>query len=108
MFHILNEAWVRILAKQIELGYIDTVLLVCSNEEEMKLWWILREAMVRAKRPGIYIRKAYISSIERVMRNNLDVCYDDILVSHELHDCMIKDYLAKHCNRMKRKWFVGC
>lgn len=101
MLHILNEAWVKILAKQIERGDIDTVLLVCSNEEEMKLWLILRDAMIKARRPDIYIRKAYINSIERNMRNNLDVYYDDILISHELHDVMIKDYLAKHCNRLR-------
>ena len=102
ILHTLNEAWVKILARQIVRGDIDTVLLVCSNEEEMKLWWVLRDAMVMAHRPDIFVKKKYISAVERDMCNNVDIMYDDILISHDLHDIMIKDYLAKHCKRLKR------
>lgn len=28
-----------------------------------------------------------------------DIMFDDILISHDLHNPMIKDFLSKHCTR---------
>ena len=29
---------------------------------------------------------------------NFEMC-DDILISHDIHDCMLLDYLERHCKR---------
>ena len=38
--------------------------------------------------------------IREIMNDGIDFeMYDDILVSHNIHDYMLLDYLGKHCKR---------
>ncbi len=38
--------------------------------------------------------------IRAIMNDGIDFeMYDDILVSHNIHDYMLLDYLGKHCKR---------
>ena len=39
-------------------------------------------------------------NIREIMNDGVDMeMYDDILVSHNIHDCMLLDYLGRHCKR---------
>lgn len=39
-------------------------------------------------------------SIKEMMDNGIDFeMQDDILISHDIHDIMIKDFLSRHCKR---------
>jgi hypothetical protein len=40
------------------------------------------------------------SIMKELMDNGVDIeMQDDVLISHEIHDVMLKDYLARHCKR---------
>ena len=40
------------------------------------------------------------NEIKKMMDDGIDIeMQDDILISHNIHDMMLKDYLARHCKR---------
>ena len=104
MLHTLNTAWMQILAKQATKDLNKQFLLVTATEHEKfdtidELWpWF-------SKWPGIMHMD--IKSVKDLKQDILTCAYyneefpmyDDILVSHSIHDIFIKDFLGRHCKR---------
>lgn len=97
MLHTLNKAWTNIIANQLKKGLISNVLFVPKDEE--KLLNFIEEK-------DCYIPAPYsICTEEEIlyfMKNKPDdylSMFDDILISHDIHDPLIKSYLSRHCRR---------
>ena len=105
MLHTLNRAWVKILAKHenakilfvfkdlADLRMIDEA--ICEIDEELGKnsnkranIWVYNENEVREQ---IKLDKQDNKKSFRM--------YDDILISHEIHDNMLHDFLGRHCKR---------
>lgn len=97
MLYTINRAWLNILAKQLCDKKINSICCCYCTEEEFDLilkichtfniygkCWIVSEKNM--KKP--YVTKFF-------------PMFDDILISHDLNDIVIKDFLAKHCIRYK-------
>ena len=111
MFHLINKAWVDILARQLRDKKIKNFLCVYKYEKELAP---ILDAQVKYNIyihtiPADYIeyqlyydRLYNINSEKRVIKILDEEIYDDILVSHDLNDIFVKDYLAKHCRRINK------
>lgn len=104
MLHTLNKAWTKIFVchagKKILFIYTnqkecDMVTDTISeayrevNKDDNKLcnMWVISEEDI----------KSYIELCKSGYAN-FEMC-DDILISHDIHDCMLLDYLERHCKR---------
>lgn len=104
MLHILNKAWVNILARH--AGQL--ILFVYTNQKESEMiidtfsavyqevdkdddklcnMWVISEQDLKT-----YIELCKLGYAE------FEMC-DDILISHNIYDMMLKDFLSKHCKR---------
>lgn len=111
MFHLINKAWVDILARQLRDKKIKNFLCVYKTEKELAP---ILEAQTKYKVyistiPADYIeyqlyndRLYNINSKKRIIKILEDEIYDDILISHDLNDIYVKDFLAKHCKRINK------
>lgn len=104
MLHTLNRAWAKILVNQAVNDTHKKFLFVTATKDELfdtiDMLWPLLPVDVKAVhikvqsldelKQEIAIRAYYGESFE---------IYDDILISHELTDIFIKDFLNKHCKR---------
>ena len=103
MFHLINKAWVDILARQLRDKKIESVLCVYTKPEELR---IIVDVIAKYKLdfrlnpiPAIWVKNI----MENNKKYNCNISdYDDILVSHDLNDIFVKDYLAKHCRRINK------
>ena len=106
MLHTLNRAYVDLLARQLKNGIIKNCLCVVGPDSEFD---IVLEAM---KKYQVHIKVLYVEEVERGVKfqwlYNIgedvypilkDEIYDDILITHDLHDVFAKDYLCRHCRR---------
>ena len=96
MLHTLNKAWVKILAQRTDKHIMfvystpqeQDMLIETFNEVEKEigdscLMWVTNE-----------------NEIKKMMNDGIDIeIQDDILISHNIHDMMLKDYLGRHCKR---------
>lgn len=107
MLHTINNAWVTIIVKQLQNGVIDNALLVVKDSDEAfkvveftdKLLGISFE---NYKKPPytIYTEDVvYRSMCPDAARTSDFPMFDDVLVSHDIHDTMLKSYLSQHCRR---------
>lgn len=101
MLHTLNRAWVRILLNQVRTNTISNPLFVITSKDEFDMVDKLCEEF------GL---ENYYTLSEQVMQNFMNMekqkgkfrpefDFDDILISHEIHDVMLKDFLGRHCKR---------
>ena len=108
MLHTLNKAWIDILCRQIQNEKISNFLCVYTTDEELA--FILkaqREHHVSIDKISanyisyqLYFDRLYsIDSETRPIKILIKNMYDNILISHNLHDIFVKDYLYKHCRR---------
>lgn len=100
MLHTLNKAWTTILMRQDHKSH----LFVYSTDEESQM--IIDVISNVLKETGVTCNFHVISEndikedIARHQQNGTDCeIYDDILISHDIHDVMLKDYLNRHCKR---------
>ena len=104
MLHTLNKAWTEILihhaGKKILFIYTnqkecdmvtDTISEVYreANKDDSKLcnMWVISEEEIKS-----HIELCKSGSV------NFEIC-DDILISDKIHDCMLLDFLGRHCKR---------
>ena len=100
MLHTLNKAWVKILANQ-----ENRIFLFVANDETEKdyIYKILKEI---DKTKGIksdisittYDGIKQLISFKKFYEEDFRM-YDDILISHEIHDNILHDFLGRHCKR---------
>ena len=103
MLHTLNKAWAACLAHQIRTGMISTVLIIANTPEEYECKKCLWDARWDNNRVETQVVCMSIDRIRYITSNKVHLpIFDDILISHDLHDIMVKDYLSKHCRRLIR------
>lgn len=113
MLHTLNKAWLEIMAKQLKKGIIKDCLCVCTDEEFLMIQEVVNKYKVSRKFFIVFTdeleRATNICSSLRTSPNEspsimpipVDRIYDDILISHEMHNPTIIDFLSR---RRKRKY----
>lgn len=96
MLHILNKAWVKILARRVN----DHIMFVYSTLQEQDM---LIETFTEVEKEIGDLCFMWVTNeneIKKMMNDDIDIeMQDDILISHDIHDVMLKDYLARHCKR---------
>lgn len=107
MLHIINDAWVSIIVRQLQSGIIGSALLVAKDIDEVFKVVGFTEKLLgsdfenyRLPPYSIYTEDVIHRSMypDAISTGGIPL-FDDVLVSHEIHDPMIKSYLAQHCRR---------
>lgn len=106
MLHTLNRAWAEILARQLKNGTIQKCLCVVGPDSEFDM---LLDVM---KKYQVHMKVLYVEEVTRCVEFQRhfnigeetyplleDEMYDNILISHDLHNIFAKDYLSKHCRQ---------
>lgn len=100
MLHTLNKAWVNILARHDKKQYL---FVAYDDREKEKIFNMLLD--IEETNP--ITSEITIADLFNV-KYDISFCkyyneefpmYDDILVSHDIHDCMLLDFLGRHCKR---------
>lgn len=96
MLHILNKAWAKILARHID----EHIMFVYSTPQEQDMLIETFSEVEKEIGDLCFMWVMSESYIKEMMDKGIDIeMQDDILISHDVHDVMLKDYLARHCKR---------
>lgn len=96
MLHTLNRAWVKILAQRVN----DHIMFIYSTPQEQDM--IIETFNEVEKEIGdlCFMWVTNENEIKKMMNDGIDIeIQDNILISHKIHDMMLKDYLGRHCKR---------
>lgn len=99
MFHYINKAWVEILARQLKSNSIKNALCVYTNVSELR---IIQQINKKYNVTILSVPKRDVNTYMEYFTQFEFGIFDDILVSHDLYDTIILDFLAKHCRRIHR------
>lgn len=99
MLFTANRAWIDIVTKQLQNGTINSALVVAKDLYELAEFL---GCSGETYHPVPFKVMTEHSAARAMKEGTMDV-YDEILVSHDIHDCFLKDYLAKHCNRIMNR-----
>lgn len=103
MLHTLNKAWATILIKQAIKDPTKKFLFVAKGLEEYdKYIDLLVELDKNKNNDNVLIiiekvAKMWMLFDERGIEE--PDMFGDILISHEIHDLMLQNFLSKHCIR---------
>lgn len=97
MLHTLNKAWITILANQINNGTISNALFVTFGNVEYIATEKLLQDICELDGCWIFDANDVVFGLSLLPH---DIMFDDVLISHAVHDPMLKNYLAKHCRRI--------
>jgi len=96
MLHTLNKAWVKILARRVN----DHIMFVYTTLQEQDMLIDVFSEVEKELGDSCLMWVINENEIKKMMNDGVDIeMQDDILISHEIHDVMIKDYLSRHCKR---------
>ena len=96
MLHILNKAWAKILARRVN----DHIMFVYTTPQEQDMLIETFNEVEKEIGDSCLMWVTNESEIKKMMDDGIDIeMQDDILISHDIHDVMLKDYLARHCKR---------
>lgn len=96
MLHILNKAWAKILARRTD----KHIMFVYSTLQEQDMLIETFSEVEKEIGDLCFMWVTNENEIKKMMNDGIDIeMQDDILISHEIHDCMLKDYLGRHCKR---------
>lgn len=97
MLHTLNKAWITILANQINSGKIDNVLFITSGAGEyIRTEWLL-DRLCGLKGCWIFDEDDVAVAFSELFG---DRKFDDILVSHEVTNVWLRNFLCKRNKRI--------
>ena len=106
MLHTLNKAWANILIKQAEADPQKKMAFACTDEEFDEWRNFLKNFGAKANirvlpfwRLKIRLKYEQETKSGKIYHRRLLGDFDDILISHDIHDIMIKDFLSRHCKR---------
>lgn len=97
MLHTLNKAWTTILGEQINSGAIFDALFITYGHPEYITTECLLDHICGLKGCWIFDEEDVVYGVSVLLNDKM---FDDVLVSHEVTDPMLHDYLAKHCRRI--------
>ena len=96
MLHTLNKAWAKILARRVN----DHIMFVYTTLQEQVMLIDVFNEVNKELGDLCFMWVINEDDIREIMNDGIDVSmYDDILVSHDIHNCMLLDYLGRHCKR---------
>jgi len=96
MLHTLNKAWVKILARRVN----NHIMFVYTTPQEQDMLIDVFSEVEKELGDSCLMWVINENEIKKMMNDGVDIeMQDDILISHEIHDVMIKDYLSRHCKR---------
>ena len=96
MLHILNKAWAKILAQRVN----DRIMFVYTTLQEQDMLIETFNEVEKEIGDSCLMWVTNENEIKEMMDNGIDIeMQDDILISHKIHDMMLKDYLGRHCKR---------
>ena len=107
MLHTLNKAWARIIVNQLQKGMIENALFVAKNSDEVLEIVKFTDSLI-GNDGDVYHHPPYDIFLEDVVKRDMETdvvgasrlsMYDDILISHDIHDCNVKSFLSQHCRR---------
>jgi len=94
-----NKAWIDIVKSQLHNGTIKSALIVAKDLYEL--------AGLLGCSGDVYtpppFRVATESSIRETMKTGHMDMYDEILISHDISDSSIKDFLSRHSNKIAKQ-----
>lgn len=99
MLFTANKAWINIVTKQLENGTIGSAMIVAKDLYEL--------AEFLGCSGDTYVPLPFKVMTERsatkMMQDDTMDMYDEILISHDIYNCFLKDYLSRHCNRIMNR-----
>ena len=96
MLHTLNKAWAKILARRVN----DHIMFVYTTLQEQDMLIETFNEVEKEIGDSCLMWVTNENEIKKMMDDGIDIeMQDDILISHEIHDCMLKDYLGRNCKR---------
>ena len=99
MLFTANKAWIDIIKRQLKSGSIKSALIVAKDLYEL--------AGLLGCSGDVYtpppFRVATENSIRETMKSGHMDMYDEILISHDITDCAMKDFLSRHSNKIARQ-----
>ena len=106
MLHTVNKAWVTIIAKQLKAGTIKNALFAVADSYEAYdvYQWIIN--VFGSPIDGDHYRPYYIYT-EDIIRSYMNTkgsnmpVFDTVLVSENIHDPIMKNYLSQHFRRKR-------
>lgn len=96
MLFTANKAWINIITKQLQNGTINSAMVVAKDLYELAAFLGCSGDTYSAPPFKVTTER----SVRKMMNEDKMDMYDEILISHDLHDCEIKNFLAHHCNRI--------
>ena len=92
----MNKAWAKILARRVN----DHIMFVYTTPQEQDMLIETFNEVEKEIGDSCLMWVTNESEIKKMMDDGIDIeMQDDILISHDIHDVMLKDYLARHCKR---------
>lgn len=103
MLHTLNKAWATILINQAIKDPTKSFLFVAKDFNEYdKYIDLLVELDKNKNSDNVLIISSKVAKMWMIFDKRgieeMDM-FDDILISHEIHDNMLHDFLGRHCKR---------
>ncbi len=96
MLHTLNKAWAKILARRVN----DHIMFVYTTLQEQDMLIDVFNEVEKELGDSCLMWVTNENEIKKMMNDGIDFeMQDDILISHKIHDMMLKDYLGRHCKR---------
>lgn len=101
MLHTINKAWVTIVAKQLKAGVIKNALFaVVDSYEAYDVYQQIIKVLGFQNDRDFY--EPYYIYTEDIIRSYMNTngsnmpVFDNVLVSKNIHDSIIKNYLLQH------------
>ena len=96
MLHTLNKAWAKILARRVN----DHIMFVYTTLQEQDMLIETFNEVEKEIGDSCLMWVTNENEIKKMMDDGINIeMQDDILISHNIHDMMLKDYLGRHCKR---------
>jgi len=101
MLHTLNSGWAKILLNQ-NLKDQSKLFLFVTDGSPREMGEIYKAMNETNNFSGVFVISIdnMTDIMKRVKAGQGEMpMFDDILISHELYDIFLKDFLSRHCKR---------
>ena len=96
MLHTLNRAWAKILAQRVN----DRIIFAYATLQEQQMLIDVFNEVEKEIGDLCLMWVVHESTIEEFVCNGIEIeMCDDILISREIHNIMLKDFLNRCCKK---------